>query len=278
MTHPELTRREALRRAAAMLGGTLTAPSVLAAVLAACERPAADTPALARAAAVPRPYVPRTLTAEQDALVATIAEAIIPRTETPGARDTRVHEFVDAMLTDYIPAKERTRFLAGLARVDAAAQRGYGRPFVECASAQQAAVLGAFDRAAYGPADASASIAGVPNAKGSDAARTNGAQPGGARSRDPQRAERNPITQRVEGEVSTGRSGASALMASGAVSVDGKVDPEDVGREAFFRTMKELTLVGYYTSQAGATQELHVTPMGPYHADVSYAQIGRAWA
>jgi hypothetical protein len=68
------------------------------------------------------------------------------------------------------------------------------------------------------------------------------------------------------------------MMASGAVSVDGKADPEDVGREAFFRTMKELTLVGYYTSQPGSTQELRVVPMGPYHPDVPYAQLGRAWA
>jgi hypothetical protein len=42
--------------------------------------------------------------------------------------------------------------------------------------------------------------------------------------------------------------------------------------------MKELTLTGYYTSQAGATQELRVNPMGAWKGDVSYPTLGRAWA
>ena len=46
----------------------------------------------------------------------------------------------------------------------------------------------------------------------------------------------------------------------------------------FFRRMKELTLVGYYTSQAGATQELHPSPFGAYLGDIPYASIGRAWS
>lgn len=194
----------------------------------------------------------------------TIADAIIPRTDTPGARDVKVEEFIDAMLTDYFPAKERDRFLAGLTRIDAAAQRAHGRAFMASTPAQQVAVLEAFDRAAYAPGPTLAAAGDRPSTAGPRLPAT--------------AAERNPTTQRVEGEVSTGRSGTSGLMASGAVSVDGKVDPEDVGREAFFRTMKELTLVGYYTSQVGSTQELRVVPMGPYLADVPYAQLGRAWA
>lgn len=46
----------------------------------------------------------------------------------------------------------------------------------------------------------------------------------------------------------------------------------------FFRTLKELTVTGYYTSEVGATQELRVMPMGAYRADVPYDEIGRAWA
>ena len=46
----------------------------------------------------------------------------------------------------------------------------------------------------------------------------------------------------------------------------------------FFRRMKELTLVGYYTSEIGATQELHVSPFGPYHGDIPYRSVGRSWA
>ena len=49
------------------------------------------------------------------------------------------------------------------------------------------------------------------------------------------------------------------------------------GRQPF-RTLKELTLVGYYTSEVGATRELRVNPMGAWHADVPYASLGHAWA
>ncbi|MCY4673083.1 MAG: gluconate 2-dehydrogenase subunit 3 family protein [Bacteroidetes bacterium] len=50
------------------------------------------------------------------------------------------------------------------------------------------------------------------------------------------------------------------------------------GTPPFFRTIKSLTLFGYYTSEIGATQELRVNPMGIYRADISFDEIGRAWA
>jgi len=47
----------------------------------------------------------------------------------------------------------------------------------------------------------------------------------------------------------------------------------------FFRTMKELTLVGFYTSEAGATRELRHAPVpGRFEGCVPLDQIGRAWA
>ena len=262
----DITRRAALQRAAWLLGGTISAPTILG-VLAGCDRAASDAPkAGAAAAAPPKPFVPRTLSAEQNEMVVTISEAILPQTDTPGARAARVNEFVDAMLTDYYPAKERQRFLAGLGRVDAGARRVHGKRFLDLTPEQQVAVLQEFDRAAYDD----------PQGQGPKTER----QKGGTQTRSPDvAAEKNPVTQQKPGEVSTGRSyGGGAMMASGAVATDGKVDPEDVGREAFFRTMKELTLVGYYTSEVGSTQELHVVPMGPYRGDIPLSQVGRAWA
>lgn len=47
----------------------------------------------------------------------------------------------------------------------------------------------------------------------------------------------------------------------------------------FFRTLKELTIVGYYTSRAGATTELHyVAVPGRYDGCVPLDKIGRTWA
>jgi gluconate 2-dehydrogenase gamma chain len=47
----------------------------------------------------------------------------------------------------------------------------------------------------------------------------------------------------------------------------------------FFRTMKELTTLGFFTSREGATKFLkYVASPGPYRGDVPYSEIGAAWA
>lgn len=47
----------------------------------------------------------------------------------------------------------------------------------------------------------------------------------------------------------------------------------------YFRLMKELTLLGYFTSEPGATQSLHyVETPGKYEACIPYEKGDRAWA
>lgn len=47
----------------------------------------------------------------------------------------------------------------------------------------------------------------------------------------------------------------------------------------FFAQLKELTYVGYFTSQAGATKALRYDPTpGEYRACIPLSQVGRAWA
>ncbi len=49
--------------------------------------------------------------------------------------------------------------------------------------------------------------------------------------------------------------------------------------QPFFRSMKELTLLGFFTSEVGATEFLQYVPSpGVYQGCVPYAEIGRAWA
>src|SRR5687767_554297 len=98
-------RREALRRAALLLGGVLSAPAI-AGVLAGCD--ARSTEGTWRA-----------LTAEQADLVATIADHIIPETDTPGARAAGVAVFIDKMLAGHYGDEDRRRVLNGLADADA---------------------------------------------------------------------------------------------------------------------------------------------------------------
>ncbi|MEX2400519.1 MAG: gluconate 2-dehydrogenase subunit 3 family protein [Rhodothermales bacterium] len=47
----------------------------------------------------------------------------------------------------------------------------------------------------------------------------------------------------------------------------------------FFRIMKELTVVGYYTSEIGASQELQINMVpGRWDGCVPLSDVGRAWA
>jgi hypothetical protein len=54
-------------------------------------------------------------------------------------------------------------------------------------------------------------------------------------------------------------------------------DPADIGPQSFYRLMKELAVVGYYTSEVGSTQELRVNPMTRYR-DIPYTAGTPTWA
>ena len=62
---------------------------------------------------------PRVLTDDRSALVASLADAIIPRTDTPGATDVGVPAFIDVIVAEYYGDEERTAFLAGLDAISA---------------------------------------------------------------------------------------------------------------------------------------------------------------
>lgn len=46
----------------------------------------------------------------------------------------------------------------------------------------------------------------------------------------------------------------------------------------FFWQLKELVLAGYYTSEVGATRELHVAPYSEYKGDIPLDSVGKTWA
>ena len=80
---------------------------------------------------------PVTLTPAQARAVTALADVIIPRTDTPGASEAGVTAFVDALLTGWLDAADRDRFLAGVDDVDDVARAAHGAAFADCAPAQQ---------------------------------------------------------------------------------------------------------------------------------------------
>ena len=87
----------------------------------------------------------RTFDPAQQELVARLADAIIPRTDTPGALDVRVPEFIDHVVTDWASEPERRILLDGLADVDARARSLGAATFVGLDPTRQAALLRMLD-------------------------------------------------------------------------------------------------------------------------------------
>ncbi len=189
-----MNRREAIKRTSILLGGVLSA-SAITGVMSGCQaEPKGDD------------WSPAWMTSEEGDLVKSIAERIIPKTETPGATDAGVHNFIDTMMTEFYQEKEKLAFRDGLKKVEADAQAAYKKSFVSLTPEQQDELLKKYDEEAYGE----------------------------GRNRDDKH---------------------------------------------FFRTMKELTILGFCTSEVGATEFLKYDPVpGDYKGCVPYAEVGAAWA
>jgi gluconate 2-dehydrogenase gamma chain len=119
-----IDRREALRKTALMMGAAISA-SAFAGLMQGCK----TAPELA--------YVPRFFSEDQARIVMEVAEIIIPKTDTPGAKDVGVPGFIDTMLKDCYKKEDQDRFLAGLTAFDEEAKKAYGDSFIYCKPEQQ---------------------------------------------------------------------------------------------------------------------------------------------
>jgi len=114
-----MNRREALQRTAQVMGVALSS-SAFAGIMAGCT-PSREIN-----------WTPRFLTKEQSLIAGSVAEQIIPRTETVGALDVGVDEFIDLMLFDNYTLKQQRTFSSGLNDLDGKAHELFGETFVEC--------------------------------------------------------------------------------------------------------------------------------------------------
>ena len=124
------TRRKVLAAGAGAFGyATLQAEPIRAAI-----------PAVAAYQAEGTGWTPRLLTPAQGELLATLCEHILPRTDTPGARDAAVHEFIDLELS-LADGDEQLAALGGLDWIDRRAQQLHGSSFVGLDAARQIDML-----------------------------------------------------------------------------------------------------------------------------------------
>lgn len=193
-----MDRRDALKQISALVGGVIALP--IANGFLAARSVASPPPRGA-----PITWAPASLNAHQNELVTTIAELIIPQTNTPGAKAARVNQFVDLIVSTGFNTEEKDRFFAGMLETEAFCKEKYGRDFSVCSQPEQTKLLLALEE-----------------------------------------------EFRTSGEISL--------------------------RANFFNMMKQFTLVGYYTSEIGATQELRKPVMGYYPGCTPFDGTEAAWA
>jgi hypothetical protein len=129
-----LNRRDAIQRVAFLMGGALSAPTMIA-MLEGCKSNTASEATSSFA-----------FSTDYKSLVAEIAEIIIPKTSTPGAKEAGVGPFIETMLKDCYKANEQEHFIKGLDAVEEASKKANGgKKFLESTPAQQTALLKSFE-------------------------------------------------------------------------------------------------------------------------------------
>ncbi len=123
-----INRRDALRKTALLMGVAVSA-STVAAFLQSCK----STPELN--------YKPSFFTEDQASLVSEAAEIILPKTDTPGAKDVGVPSFIDRLVKDCYKEEDQKFFLDGLHEFDQNAIKAFGNRFIEGSPEEQLGYL-----------------------------------------------------------------------------------------------------------------------------------------
>ena len=123
-----MNRREALRRTALVMGTAVSA-STIAGIMQGC----AAKPELA--------WTPSFLTEDQAELVSAMAEVIIPKTDTPGAIDAGVPQFIEEMIGQVEKSENREMFMQGMAAFNEQCASDHGDSFTALDSDIQIACL-----------------------------------------------------------------------------------------------------------------------------------------
>lgn len=85
------------------------------------------------------------LLSENKLLIAELAETIIPATETPGARDAKVEDFIIKIIINCSDVMQQQNFINGLNEVQNFSKRTYHKPFEKCSKMEKIKTLEHFE-------------------------------------------------------------------------------------------------------------------------------------
>lgn len=176
-----------------------------------------------------------------------VAETIIPTTNTPGAKAAKVGAFMALMVTDCYTERDQKVFREGMRTLDKASQKKFDKTFMTASGEQRLTLLNEVDKEMKDD-------------------------------NERQRKEREVNIQKEEEEKEEQKQNATQESEKSSLE-----KLQDKSKEAparhYFRMMKELTLLGYFTSEIGQTQALRYNLVpGRYEGCVPYKKGDKAQA
>ena len=239
-----ISRREAIQRVGLLLGGVAFVGGT--GLLTACER--------GRSSSATADGRVGEFTADDIAFLDEVAETILPETSTPGAKAAKTGAFMALMVTDSYDSRDRKIFRDGMRKIDEESRKANRASFMSATAQQRLALLERIDREQKAHSDAREAAArkarGLPSI----------AKPAEARG-----GEEYLPDQRQEGALGADVGPATAITADAPAH--------------YFRMMKELALLGYFTSEIGCTQaQRYVESPGRFEPCVPYTPGEKAWA
>ena len=111
-----INRREAIKKAAYFMGGTISAPAILG-VLNGCAPSAKPN------------WTPSFFTEDQALTVMELSEAIFPATDTLGSKDLGIPKFIESMVSTVYKEKDQKLFMDKLAAFQESVQSDTGDAF-----------------------------------------------------------------------------------------------------------------------------------------------------
>lgn len=237
-----ISRRDAIRRVSLLLGGVaFVGGSRLLAALEKTDRPAGSTVG--------------EFSAQDIAFLDEIAETILPETKTPGAKAAKTGAFMALMVTDSYWPDEQKVFRAGMHRIDEAMKKTHDVSFMQATPAQRTALLTRLDHEQKRVMDAYEAAQ----------RKRKGLAPLPADETVP-KAKADPNLQ------------AGQVESMPAAAASDTEDPHERSAH-YFRMMKELALLGYFTSEIGCTQATrYVETPGRFDPCIPYSAGETAWA
>jgi hypothetical protein len=221
-----ITRREAVARVAALLGGVALIGGN--ALITGC-----------RAEKTNGPFTP--FTADEVAYLDEIADTILPTTSTPGAKAAKTGALMATMVTDSYSDEDQQTFREGMRKLDdLSKEKNGGKTFVQATPEQRLALLKTLDRAQFDFSE----------------------------------------KQRVE-QLKKSKEFISKAVQENAPKTESQQATaiSEAPPDRWFRMMKELALLGYFTSEIGCKQaQVYEESPGKYEPCIPYTPGQKAYA